>query len=141
VTKEKDILREKYERLLEKLEATDPIEYPREFVGILDMLDRLHCTIDRHPEPLGYSPIEKLPDRLPASEPSVEEYTPPVMEVVPAEEPAPASYTKEEVRAALAKSRKNGVNVTELLAEFGAENFTGLPAAKYGELMSRLGEN
>ena len=49
----------------------------------------------------------------------------PVSEPVaePVAEPVPEtgrSYTKEEVRAALAESRKRGVKVTELLGELGA---------------------
>ena len=44
-----------------------------------------------------------------------------------------------EVRAALVAARKNGVNVTELLHEFGVENFSAFPAGRYGELMDKLG--
>lgn len=48
-------------------------------------------------------------------------------------------YKLEEVRAALVDARRNkGVNVTELLKEFGVENFSAFPAGKYGELMARL---
>jgi hypothetical protein len=51
------------------------------------------------------------------------------------------TYSREEVRAALARSRKNGVNVTELLAEFGVDNFSAVPAGRYPELMAKLGES
>lgn len=48
-------------------------------------------------------------------------------------------YKLEEVRAALVDARRNkGVNVTELLKEFGVEHFSAFPAGKYGELMDRL---
>jgi hypothetical protein len=47
-------------------------------------------------------------------------------------------YKLEEVRAALVKSRRNGVNVTELLHEFGVDNFSSFPAGRYWELMDRL---
>ena len=65
----------------------------------------------------------------------------PVAEHVP--EPAPEtgrSYTKEEVRAALAESRKRGVKVTELLGELGYDNFSAVPAGEYGAVMAKLGE-
>lgn len=48
-------------------------------------------------------------------------------------------YKMEDVRAALvAARRKKGVNVTELLREFGVENFSAFPAGRYWELMQRL---
>ena len=61
----------------------------------------------------------------------------------PVAEPAPEtgrSYTKEEVRAALAESRKRGVKVTELLSELGYDNFSAVPAGEYGAVMAKLGE-
>lgn len=69
----------------------------------------------------------------------------PVSEPVaePVTEPAPEtgrSYTKEEVRAALAESRKRGVKVTELLGELGYDNFSAVPAGEYGAVMAKLGE-
>lgn len=69
----------------------------------------------------------------------------PVAEIVPepVAEPAPEtgrSYTKEEVRAALAESRKRGVKVTELLGELGYDNFSAVPAGEYGAVMAKLGE-
>ena len=61
----------------------------------------------------------------------------------PVAEPAPEtgrSYTKEEVRAALAESRKRGVKVTALLGELGYDNFSAVPAGEYGAVMAKLGE-
>ena len=58
----------------------------------------------------------------------------------PVEEPDPGkTYEMSEVRAALVAARKKGTNVTELLKEFGVENFSAFPAGRYGELMQRLG--
>ena len=58
---------------------------------------------------------------------------------------APASgestkvYKMEDVRAALVEARRSrGVNVTELLKEFGVENFSAFPAGRYGELLAKL---
>lgn len=48
-------------------------------------------------------------------------------------------YKMEDVRAALVTARrKRGVNVTELLREFGVDNFGSFPAGRYWELMQRL---
>lgn len=49
------------------------------------------------------------------------------------------TYEMAEVRAALVAARRNGLNVTALLKEFGVENFSAFPAGKYGELMRRIG--
>ena len=70
----------------------------------------------------------------PVSEPVAE----PVPE--PVAEPVAEPYTKEEVRAALAESRKRGVKVTELLGELGYDNFSAVPAGEYGAVMAKLGE-
>lgn len=67
-------------------------------------------------------------------EPAAEPVTEPVTE--PVAEP----YTKEEVRAALAESRKRGVKVTELLGELGYDNFSAVPAGEYGAVMAKLGK-
>ena len=57
----------------------------------------------------------------------------------PPENEKPPEYKMEDVRAALvAARRKKGVNVTELLREFGVENFSAFPAGRYWELMQRL---
>lgn len=57
----------------------------------------------------------------------------------PVEEEPAKVYEMTEVRAALVEARKKGTNVTELLKEFGVENFGAFPAGRYGELMKRLG--
>lgn len=81
-------------------------------------------------EDLGLdTPEETAPQAEPVSE--------------PVSEPAPEtgrSYTKEEVRAALAESRKRGVKVTALLGELGYDNFSAVPAGEYGAVMAKLGE-
>ena len=71
-------------------------------------------------------------------EPVSEPVTEPVSEPVPE---TGRSYTKEEVRAALAESRKRGVKVTELLGELGYDNFSAVPAGEYGAVMAKLGES
>lgn len=78
---------------------------------------------------------------IPAEEMTEEDKADAAAVIEAAEEAKTKEYTREEVRAALARSRKTGVNVPELLAEFGVDNFSALPAGKYPELMARLGES
>lgn len=61
-------------------------------------------------------------------------------DAVPSEAGEHPEYKMEDVRAALVTARrKRGVNVTELLREFGVDNFGSFPAGRYWELMQRLG--
>ena len=76
----------------------------------------------------------------PKPEPSIEEFKPPVMNVVEEEDDAKVAYTAEEVRAAMAKARMGGTNVNAILSEFGVGHFNALPASKYPDVMARLGE-
>lgn len=89
-------------------------------------------------EDLGLdTPEEAAPQTEPFPEPFAESESEPVAK------PAPEtgrSYTKEEVRAALAESRKRGVKVTALLGELGYDNFSAVPAGEYGAVMAKLGE-
>lgn len=134
----KEILLSERDRLVSMLPSLDPLRDANTYRTVLDNIESLKWMVvglDTVPVE-GVRAIKAEPpyvEPTPFPEPSTEEYEPPVMDE--------KTYTKEEVRAALAQSRKNGMNVTELLAEFGAENFTGLPAAKYPEIMARLGAN
>ena len=87
-------------------------------------------------EDLGLdTPAETAPQTEPFPEPFPEPFA------EPAPEPkTERSYTKEEVRAALAESRKRGVKVTALLGELGYDNFSAVPAGEYGAVMAKLGE-
>lgn len=74
----------------------------------------------------------------------------PAEEPVPADPPAPApesereggdeepQYKMEEVRAALAKARGKGVNVSEIIRSFGADNFQQITPDKYPAIMEKL---
>ena len=88
-------------------------------------------TKDREIEPQE-TPVseEAAPSKAVVSQPDVNP---------PHENEKPPEYKMEDVRAALvAARRKKGVNVTELLREFGVENFSAFPAGRYWELMQRL---
>lgn len=48
------------------------------------------------------------------------------------------TYAASDVRKALVEVKAKGVDVKEVLSEFGVTDFRALPAAKYGALMARL---
>ena len=48
------------------------------------------------------------------------------------------TYDASEVRKALVEVKAKGVDVKEVLSEFGVADFRALPAAKYGALMKKL---
>lgn len=163
----KEILRLEYLRIVDRLGEVDPVSSPALYRELLDFIDGLYglsgMSMEDNAEfyekrapahPVGFTTEPALvgpaqpyeittepEDKAEKPEPSVEEYAPPVMnnpEPVEGPKAAPA-LTKEVVRAALAKARKSGVNVTELLGELGYDNFSAVPAAKYGEIMERIG--
>ena len=129
------------QRMSEKLCAMDPgsaaygqmLSHMNELICLADRIGRITqekpAVIDVTPAHVKKAVAEDLgldtPDE-PVSEPVTE----------PMAEP----YTKEEVRAALAESRKRGVKVTELLGELGYDNFSAVPAGEYGAVMAKLGE-
>ena len=143
----KEILRREYLRVVDRLGEVDPVTNSKLYLELLDILARLSWPYQaegqrpaEEPEPTVDEIIAEAKAEKP--EPSVEEYAPPVMNnPEPAEEPKidALALTKEIVRAALANARKNGTNVTELLGELGYDNFSAVPAAKYGEIMERIG--
>ncbi len=65
-----------------------------------------------------------------------------------ASEKAPADKTETEqpkleaafVRGELAKARRKGVNVTEIVTSFGVDNFKDIPADRYPEVLEKLKE-
>ncbi len=102
-------------------------------------------TKDREIEPQETQVSEEsAPSKAVVSQPGI--ILPPPETIVsqpdvnpPPETGAHPEYKMEDVRAALvAARRKKGVNVTELLREFGVENFSAFPAGRYWELMQRL---
>lgn len=90
----------------------------------------LESKAEDTPKVVEFPGVDTTPfEATPATAPAVEE-TEETEETV--------KYKMEDVRAALVEARRKGMNVTELLKEFGVENFSAFPAGKYGELMARL---
>ena len=58
-----------------------------------------------------------------------------VPEQTPAEAEEQETYTKEEVKSALAKARVKGVNAVAVLRQVGADSFQTLTSNKYAEVM------
>lgn len=76
-------------------------------------------------------PVEPVPEQKHAPEP----VKPP--EVTGVDEP---KFKMEEVRAALAKARGRGVNVSEIIRSFGVETFPQLDKSQYPAVMAKLEE-
>lgn len=138
------------QRMAEKLCAMDPgsAAYGQMLSNMSDLIwlaDRRTLAAQEKPAVIDITPAhvkKAVEEDLGLDTP---EETAPQTEPVsePAPEPAPEtgrSYTKEEVRAALAESRKRGVKVTALLGELGYDNFSAVPAGEYGAVMAKLGE-
>ena len=113
-----------------------------------DVVVRRHSTITPQEQVAGVNNVVPFtaPD-FPAETPEeqegheVAELVKKVVEAQPAPPPEKAeekTYTSPEVRKALVDARGKGINVKEILAGFGAENFQALPASKYGALMEAL---
>lgn len=144
------------QRMAEKLCAMDPgsAAYGQMLSNMSDLIwlaDRRTLAAQEKPAVIDITPahVKKAVEEdlgldtpeEPVSKPVAEPVPEPVSE--PVSEPAPEtgrSYTKEEVRAALAESRKRGVKVTALLGELGYDNFSAVPAGEYGAVMAKLGE-
>lgn len=138
------------QRMAERLCAMDPgsAAYGQMLSNMSDLIwlaDRRTLAAQEKPAVIDITPAhvkKSVEEDLGLDTP---EETAPQAEPVaePVAEPAPEtgrSYTKEEVRAALAESRKRGVKVTALLGELGYDNFSAVPAGEYGAVMAKLGE-
>lgn len=140
------------QRMAEKLCAMDPgsAAYGQMLSNMSDLIwlaDRRTLAAQEKPAPIDITPahVKKAVEEDLGLDTPAEPVSEPVSEPVaePVSESAPEtgrSYTKEEVRAALAESRKRGVKVTALLGELGYDNFSAVPAGEYGAVMAKLGE-
>ena len=136
------------QRMAEKLCAMDPgsAAYGQMLSNMSDLIwlaDRRTLAAQEKPAVIDITPAHVK--KAVAEDLGLDTPEEPVSEPVtePVTEPAPEtgrSYTKEEVRAALAESRKRGVKVTALLGELGYDNFSAVPAGVYGAVMAKLGE-
>lgn len=140
------------QRMAEKLCAMDPgsAAYGQMLSNMSDLIwlaDRRTLAAQEKPAVIDITPahVKKAVEEDLGLDTPAEPVSEPVSEPVaePVSKPAPEagrSYTKEEVRAALAESRKRGVKVTALLGELGYDNFSAVPAGEYGAVMAKLGE-
>lgn len=141
----RDILQRERTRCARALTEMDPAREHKSYSELVRTIETLTWLTNAHDTPSPgvelepYTPAEiKV---IPAEEMTEEDKADAAAVIEAAEDAKAKEYTREEVRAALARSRKTGVNVPELLAEFGVDNFSALPAGKYPELMARLGES
>lgn len=143
----RDILQRELTRCALALTEMDPA---REYKSYGELVNTVQSLLWMTTVPDTASPVEGVEREpyipaeikvIPAEEMTEEDKADAAAVIEAAEEAKAKEYTREEVRAALARSRKTGTNVPELLAEFGVDNFSALPAGKYPELMARLGES
>ena len=137
------------QRMAEKLCAMDPgsAAYGQLLSNMSDLIwlaDRRTLAAQEKPSAIDSTPahVKKAVEEDLGLDTPEEPVSEPVTEPVTEPEPEPVAepYTKEEVRAALAESRKRGVKVTELLGELGYDNFSAVPAGEYGAVMAKLGK-
>lgn len=107
---------------------------------LICLADRIGLMTQEKPDVIDVTPahVKKAVEEDLGLDTPEEPVSEPVAE--PVAEPMAEPYTKEEVRAALAESRKRGVKVTELLGELGYDNFSAVPAGEYGAVMAKLGK-
>lgn len=110
---------------------------------ISDNIVELKAAVD--PEKVPVHPIPEFPD-----DPTATNEVKPIGVVgkfkeMPVEEKTAEDKTVEEktyaasdVRKALVEVKARGVDVKEVLSEFGVTDFRALPASKYGALMKKL---
>ena len=151
-----DIIPREIRRVVDALERTEPgsEEYSRLLSNLSELTHleaaRANSAGLRKESSEDPTPKSDTPAHVKAA---VEEALGLTTEEAPAAEPKPEpkpeqkpepdtghTYTKEEVRAALAKSRKSGVSVTALLESLGYDNFSAVPAGEYGAVMAKLKE-
>lgn len=152
--------KKEFRRLLDKVPETDPSTTAYHvLMQSIEMFNAIALTIDEfldsgvvppQEQVIGVNNVNVVPftaPDFPAETPEeqegheVAELVKKVVEAQPAPPPEKAeekTYTSPEVRKALVDARGKGVNVKEILAGFGAENFQALPASKYGALMEAL---
>lgn len=135
-----NILTKAQERAFKQIDLTEGSEMgTEEFSRLLDVAGQMGWMSQPDPMPV---PEEVQPE--PVTPEIVSEQVQPESEPEPDrpetgddEEPA---FKMEEVRAALAKARGRGVNVSEIIRSFGADNFQQIPKNQYGAIMAKLTE-
>ena len=145
-----------YHMILQSLECfagiVDSIEEIIEQVGEPNAEEGSIIKVEFRPQPAAPVPVVDVApeDTKPDFPPEPESPFPPEVIVEKKEDKTEESQAQgeparvwqmAEVRAALVEARRSkGLNITELLKEYGVENFSAFPAGKYDELMKRLEE-
>lgn len=139
------ILTNAQERAFKQIDLTEGHEMgTEEFSRLLDVAGRMGWMSQPEPMPVPEIVPEEVqpepvkPEIVPEQvQPETDEVVEPEPETCADEEPA---FKMEEVRAALAKARGRGVNVSEIIRSFGADNFQQIPKNQYGAIMAKLTE-
>lgn len=128
------ILEEAQERAFKQISLTEGCEMgTEEFTRLLGAAHQLGWmaypeeTIPRDAETIVPDEVQPEPVKPETEKP----------ETVENDEP---QFKMEDVRGALAKARGRGINVSEIIRSFGAENFQQIPKNQYGAIMAKLAE-
>ena len=131
------ILEEAQERAFKQIANTDGLAMgTEEFIRLLGAAHQLGWMA--YPEETipcdagTIAPDEVQPEPV---KPEPENPEPEKPETGDDEEP---TFKMEDVRGALSKARARGVNVSEIIRSFGAENFQQIPKNQYGAIMAKL---
>ena len=122
-----------------------------EFRTLLKNLTDMEWLLEKATGSCYAPPETPIQPAEPTVEPEPEKPTEPAPETPkPEPEPAPETekptgddgpqYKMEEVRAALAKARGKGVNVSEIIRSFGVDSFPQIDKSRYHEVMKKLEE-
>ena len=133
------ILTNAQERAFKQIDLTEGCEMgTEEFSRLLDVAGRMGWMSQPDPMPV---PEEVQPEPVTPEIVSEQVQSEPVEAAEPVKpESETPQYEMTEVRAALAKARANGVNVSEIVRSFGAESFPQIDKSQYGAVMAKLEE-
>ena len=132
-------------RAYEELEAAtrDEMDTPQ-IKTLLENISAMEWAADKFRYPYGIPVVPEEPTEVSGV---VEAQIPAEPEPTPAASAAPeepqvaeSQYKMEDVRAALAKARGKGVNVSEIIRSFGVDAFPQIPKSQYDAVMAKLAE-
>ena len=132
------ILTNAQERAFKQIDLTEGCEMgTEEFSRLLDVAGRMGWMSQPEPMPVPEIVPEEVQPAAPTPEPEQVQPEPEPEKPVETEQP---KFKMEDVRGALAKARGRGVNVTEIIRSFGAENFQQITVDQYPAIMAKLAE-
>ena len=129
------ILTEAQERAFNQIALTEGCEMgTEEFQRLIYCTEQLRWMAQCHED----VPVPEIVPEEVQPEPAKPETVPEEVQPEPQTGVDEPKFTMVEVRAALAKARAKGVNVSEIVRSFGVESFPEIPESQYGAVMAKL---